>query len=162
MIILINIFRQPNQAFVLSIMEKVFFNQPYLQLYFNDETQMAKAVWVGFLGTAEIQTACAACLELLDQVRPYSWLADNRKMKAIRQQDQDWILTHFWPRLAHSSIQKMATLTSTDIFNQMAIENLFSKGSEHIKFDHQYFKTEIEAVKWLTEDLNQNRNMKMA
>lgn len=143
-------------------MEKIYSDQPFLQLYFNDETLMARAVWVGFLGSSEIQKAGDACLQLLDNVTPLTWLADNRKMKAIRQQDQEWILAHLWPRLTHSSIQKMATLTSTDIFNQMAIENILSKGGEPINFDHRYFRSEKDAFNWLSVGLLHNRKMKMA
>jgi hypothetical protein len=53
------------------------------------------------------------------------------------------------PRLSDSRISRMATLASEDIFNQMAIENLFARSNQHIRFNHQFFKNEQEALAWL-------------
>lgn len=143
-------------------METIYFKQPYLQLYYNQETQTARAVWSGFLSSAEIQTACFICIKLLEELNPKNWLADNRKMKAIRQRDQEWIIAELAPRLANSSLRKMATMVSEDIFNQMAIENIYTRAGQSIKFEHQYFKQEEAAAQWLQQDFGQNKKMKMA
>lgn len=88
-------------------------------------------------------------LRLIEDKNPVIWLADNRKMKAIRQKDQAWFEKEVLPRLGASSLRKMASLISEDIFNQMAVENIFTRGNKPIRFDHQFFKDEKEALTWL-------------
>jgi hypothetical protein len=72
-------------------------------------------------------------------------------MKAIRKQDQEWLLQEMAPKLGRSSLRRMATLVSEDIFNQMAVESMYQKANGLFRFDHQYFKDEISALLWLKQ-----------
>ncbi|MGV3586199.1 MAG: STAS/SEC14 domain-containing protein [Adhaeribacter sp.] len=132
-------------------MEEVYFKDDCLALYYNRQHRTARAVWNGFLSGETLRQAIEQCTRLLEEEKPLYWLADNRKMKAIRQKDQEWIQAHLVPKIVASSLRKMATLVSEDIFNRMAIENLFVKANDLIKFDHQYFKNEKAATQWLKE-----------
>lgn len=132
-------------------MEEVYFKEESLTLYYNRQTKTARAVWNGFISGDVLHQSIAQCLQLLEKEKPLNWLADNRKMKAIRQKDQEWIQGNMIPKLVTSSLQKMATLVSEDIFNRMAIENLYVEASDKIKFDHKYFKNEKVAAQWLEE-----------
>lgn len=129
---------------------QTFFDTEYLYLGYDEDRKLAQAVWNGFLNSQEFRTASQACLDLLQEHQPINWLADNRKMKAIRQHDQDWFVQEVIPRLAQSSIRKMATLVSEDIFNQMAVENIEAKANEVVLFDNYHFKSEEEAMHWLS------------
>ena len=132
-------------------MEEVYFKEDYLTLYYNRQNRTARAVWNGFLSGDVLRNAVEQCLRLMEEEKPVNWLADNRKMKAIRQKDQEWLQATMIPKLAASSLRKMATLVSEDIFNRMAVDNLFVRASEQFKFDHQYFKSELAANQWLEE-----------
>jgi hypothetical protein len=138
-------------AFVKTmLMETVYFENDHLTLYYNLARKMGRAVWTGFLSGEVFRSNTAASLQLIADKNPVFWLADNRKMKAIRQKDQAWLEKEILPRLAGSSIQKMATLVSEDIFNQMAVETLFIRSNHILRFDHQFFHREEEARTWLT------------
>jgi hypothetical protein len=132
-------------------MEEVYYQDEYLCLYYNRQNQTARAVWQGFLSGETLRQAITQCTQLLETKKPLNWLADNRKMKAIRQKDQEWIQANLIPKIVASSLHKMATLVSEDIFNRMAVENLYVRASDQIKFDHQYFKNEKAATQWLAE-----------
>ena len=133
-------------------MEEVYYKDDFLILFYNRNTKTARAVWDGFLSGETLRHATTQCLRLLEEEQPLNWLADNRKMKAIRQKDQEWVQSVMIPRLVASPLRKMATLVSEDIFNKMAVENLYRRSSDLIKFDHQYFKDEKSAAQWLEED----------
>ena len=135
-------------------MEDIYFKADYLLLYYNRQSRTARAVWNGFLSGETLRHAVAQCTQLLEEEKPLNWLADNRKMKAIRQKDQEWMQANMVPKIVASSLRKMATLVSEDIFNRMAVENLFVRANELIKFDHQYFKDEKAATQWLGEKLS--------
>ena len=128
-----------------------YFNQEYTQIFYNEDKKLGRAVWNGFLNSNEFRTASNACLDLITDYQLLYWLADNRKMKAIRQHDQEWFIQHIVPRLAKSSLRKMATLVSEDIFNQMAVESLELKANDLVSFDNYHFKSEAKALTWLAE-----------
>jgi hypothetical protein len=130
-------------------METVYFESEHVTLYSDPVRRMGRAVWNGFMSGEVFRSNVNTSLLLLEDKNPVIWLADNRKMKAIRQKDQEWFEKEVLPRLGASSLRKMATLISKDIFNQMAIENIFTRGDKLIRFDHQFFKDEQEALEWL-------------
>ena len=132
-------------------MEELYFREDYLCLYIDKNTRTVRAVWNGFLNGDTLRQAVNQCLQLITEQQPHFWLADNRKMKAIRQKDQEWLESVIIPKLMVSPLQKMATMVSEDIFNQMAVDNLHRKANNHVKFDHQYFKNEKAAAQWLEE-----------
>lgn len=131
------------------LMETVYFENEHVCLYYDPAHRLARAVWNGFMSGEVFRSNVSTSLRLIEDKNPVTWLADNRKMKAIRQKDQDWFESEVLPRLGTSSLRKMATLISEDIFNQMAVENIFTRGNKHIRFDHQFFKNEKEALAWL-------------
>ena len=120
-----------------------------LELIYDSDHDLIEAVWNGFISGDVLKSAVLTCIQLLEEKKPKNWLADNRKLKALRMKDQEWLAENLVPKLADSSIKKMATLISEDIFNQMAIENLYTKASETVKFEHKYFKSLAEARSWL-------------
>ena len=132
-------------------MEEVYYQDEYLTLYYNRKSQTARAVWNGFLSGEIMHNAVQHCIQLLEKEKPLNWLADNRKMKAIRKKDQEWMQAYMIPKIVASPLRKMATLISEDIFNQMAVDALFVKANNIIRFDHRYFKKEEEALAWLKE-----------
>jgi hypothetical protein len=142
-------FRRWQLAFWAMLMETVYFESEYVTLYADPVRRMGRAVWNGFMSGEVFRSNVNTSLRLIEDKNPVIWLADNRKMKAIRQKDQEWFEKEVLPRLGASSLRKMATLISTDIFNQMAIENIFTRGDKLIRFDHQFFKDEQEALEWL-------------
>lgn len=138
-------------------MRIIYFQNNVLTLSFDSERKTGYAVWNGFLSSHEFKEATTKCLELMEQEQLIHWLADNRNMKAIRQADQQWFAEHILPRLLQSSLQRMATLVSHDIFNKMAVENLMQK-VEHT--DHLYlrdFEDEAMAIAWLEAPIKEQR-----
>lgn len=143
-------------------MEIIYFENQHLTLYYDKAKSTVRAVWEGFLSGEELKAPVRHCLKLIDDERPRNWLADNRKLKAIRRQDQEWLEKNMIPHLATSSLRKLATLIAEDIFGQMAIDSIYSKSTNLINFEHQYFKSEEAAKAWLTQDISQNRTMNIA
>ena len=130
-------------------MEIVIFKNNHLTLYYNAERRMGRALWDGFLSGEIFRTSMLACAQLIEERKPLTWLADNRKMKAIRQKDQDWFEQVMFPIFIASPLEKMATLVSEDIFNQMAIETLHTLGTPLVRFETRFFHSEERALQWL-------------
>ncbi|WP_026462357.1 STAS/SEC14 domain-containing protein [Adhaeribacter aquaticus] len=137
-------------------METVYFANEHVTIYYDAATRTGRGVWVGFLSNEDLREPVRQGLKLIAEEKPVKWLADNRKLKAIRQQDQEWLQENMMPALAVSSLRKMASLITEDIFGQMAIDSLYSKATHLINFDHHYFTSEAEAYQWLEEDITEN------
>ncbi|WP_026462355.1 STAS/SEC14 domain-containing protein [Adhaeribacter aquaticus] len=127
------------------------FQNQYFIIYLNEENKIAKAEWTGFLTGEDLREAFLTCLKFIKQKQLKFWIADNKKMKVIKKQDQEWIVNEFLPLLAKTSLEKMATISSEDIFNQMAMTNILIKATPFLTFEHQYFNDERAAIKWLQQ-----------
>ena len=139
-------------------MDLVYYTNSQVTIYYDAANSTGRAVWEGFLSGEDLREPVRQCLQLINTEKPSRWLADNRKLRAIRQHDQEWLEANLMPQLAASSIRKMATLVSDDIFGQMAIDSLYSKATAIINFDHHYFKDEIMARLWLIQPVENYGN----
>jgi hypothetical protein len=135
-------------------MKQIYYQAPGLTLSFDPERLIAYAVWSGFLSSHEFQEASLQCIELIEEKGIIRWFADNRKMKAIRQADQQWFLENIMPRMLQSSLLRMATLVSEDIFNKMAVEQLLQRVGHIDQLVLRDFEEEKEALFWLMAPLD--------
>ncbi|WP_210462258.1 STAS/SEC14 domain-containing protein [Rufibacter roseolus] len=130
-------------------MRKIYYQTTGLTLSYDEDHATAYAVWNGFLASPELREAVLQCLELMESKGITRWLADNRKMKAIRQADQQWFLSNVIPRMLQSSLRRMATLVSEDMFNKMAVEQLLQRAGNLDHLAMRDFNDEKEALEWL-------------
>ncbi|RNI32445.1 hypothetical protein EFA69_03735 [Rufibacter immobilis] len=129
-------------------MRKIYYEAEGLVLSYDEGQQVAYAVWNGFLNSQEFREATLKCVELMEEKGILRWLADNRKMKAIRQADQLWFVDNILPRILRSPLLRMATLVSEDLFNKMAVERLLQRTGE-VQLALRDFDSEAEAMVWL-------------
>jgi len=43
-----------------------YFNQEYVQVFYDNDRKLGKAVWNGFLNSEEFRTASNACLHVIE------------------------------------------------------------------------------------------------
>lgn len=130
-------------------MKVLYFQNHGLTLSYDRELKMGFAVWVGFLSSRDFREATTNCIELIQQENLTRWLADNREMKAIRQADQQWFVETILPVLRQSSLKRMATLVSDDIFNQMAIDHIYEEAGNIDHIEMRDFNDDVKAMTWL-------------
>jgi hypothetical protein len=127
----------------------IFFEKPFCTICYYDDRSLGVGVWEGFLSSEEYRTCFLQGLALIEQRKLKKYLLDNRKLKTIRLLDQAWTVAVAGPRLAMSSLEKVAIIVSEDIFNRMAMDKMFVEGAHFIQFDYAYFREEREAMQWL-------------
>src|SRR5688572_10970878 len=108
-------------------MREIYFEKPYVTIYFDESKSLGIAEWRGSLTSADYREAFGKCLELTNEKKLANWLGDNRKLLAISEEDQEWTFQVAAPILLRSSLRKMATLVSEDIYSQMAVTGLFDR-----------------------------------
>ncbi|MFD2246821.1 hypothetical protein [Pontibacter ruber] len=109
-------------------------------------------MWNGRLQGPELREAFLLCMELIDRFSLTRWLADDRLMESISPADLQWSLEVYVPRVARTSLLRMARLPSQFENNNEAVEVMIDKGQDHVvHLIHRTFTSEAEAMAWLME-----------
>ena len=119
----------------------------------DKDKQLGKAEWRGFLSSPEFRENGLRCAQLCQDEKLERWLADQRTMRAIRQQDLQWAALELLPKLLATPLRRMAVVVSADIFNNMAMEQLYKRAGSIGDMVIKEFVTEEEALEWLLEPL---------
>jgi hypothetical protein len=129
-------------------MKVIYYETSHVCIWYDLSQQLGGAAWYGNIPSPAFREAFLKCTEVITENKLKNWLADNRKMEMMGQEDQAWIAL-MAPTILTSGLKKMATIVSEDIFHHMAIVDLFDKVSGQLTFQNHYFRQEAEALEWL-------------
>jgi hypothetical protein len=129
------------------------FQNDVVTVSYDLERQLGMAVWNGFLSSAQFREAVKICLDLMDEHRLLRWLGDNRKLRAIRQADQDWFVEYVMPRLVAGTIRRNASVMSEDLFNRMAVEQIIKRSGNLGDMALMDFDSVEAALDWLEQPI---------
>ncbi|MCJ8163861.1 hypothetical protein MKJ04_03340 [Pontibacter sp. E15-1] len=133
---------------------QTYFTNSFISIYYDQENHLGKAVWRGHLQGPELREAFLLCLEVIDRYNLTRWLADDRLMLSIAPADMEWSLEVHVPRMAGSSLLRMARLPSYSEENREAVDIMIDKGlHSDTKLAFRDFKDEKEAMAWLIQPL---------
>ncbi len=130
-----------------------YFQNHVVTITYDPEWKLGTAVWEGFLSSHEFREAVFMCLRLIEERKPLRWLGDNRKMKVIRQADQDWFVANALPQIQTCTIRRHATLVSEDIFNKMAVEQMIRRVDDIEALYLKDFDNKLQALAWVKEPI---------
>lgn len=108
-------------------MEQIYFKNSFVDIYYDKDLSLGKAVWKGDLIGTEYKEAVLLCLDLIDRHGLIGWLRDNRKMNSVRLDDLEWSIRVFLPKLLESSLLRLAILPSENEQNREAVETIYDK-----------------------------------
>ncbi|MBK0404786.1 hypothetical protein I5M27_17475 [Adhaeribacter sp. BT258] len=129
-------------------MKEIYYETRHICIWYDLSQSLGSAAWYGSIPTPEFREAFLKCTEVITEKHLKNWLADNRKMEMMSQEDQAWVEL-MAPTVLSSGLKKMATIVSEDIFHHMAVVDLFDKVSGQLTFQNHYFRNETEALTWL-------------
>lgn len=128
----------------------VYFEESYLRVTYNEEMKAVFMEWQTYATSQELRKGLEKGLELIKLKNASKWFADVQALGIISEEDQQWSNEDWFPRAIAGGIRKMAVLVSSDIFNQMTVEEIMSKVPK-INFVSQTFDDPNEAKKWLAK-----------
>ena len=134
-------------------MEELYYESHGFRLSYDVEERLGKAEWRGFLSSAEFRENSIKCIELAYKYSPIRWLADQKTMRAIRQEDLRWAGVEIMPKILASPIRRMAIIVSVDIFNNMAMEQLTKRAGNLGDLVVKEFEDEAMAMLWLLQPI---------
>ncbi len=128
--------------------DRVYFNRPGVALVTWNPDLRAVCLESQGLHTSESQDVLDGIIRALRAHHGSRWLLDGRKMKVIKQADQDWITRNWLPRAAAAGLRLAAIVTPTSAVAMTNIDDV-ARVSEH-GIDVRFFSTVEKAAEWLT------------
>jgi len=95
--------------------DRVYFNRPGVALVTWNPDLKAVCLESSGLHTSEAQAVLDAIIRALRAHHGSRWLLDGRKMRVVKQADQDWIAKNWLPRAAAAGL-KLAAIVQPTIF----------------------------------------------
>jgi len=134
---------------------QVYFKNNYVTFLYDKNARLGKAEWRGQLRGPELREAYLMVLDMIDRFYLTRWLADDRMMGAVEPADLQWSLEVYIPRIAKSSLLRMARLPSKFEENLQAVGVMIDKGHSYdLHLTFRDFENEEEAMAWLMEPLS--------
>ncbi|WP_347157562.1 hypothetical protein [Pontibacter chitinilyticus] len=137
-------------------MLQLYYKTEFIRVSYEEEWQLGVAEWNGFVSSGELRKAALNSLNFVHEKNITRWLADRRKMRAIRQQDQQWTVEEFIPKMMASPLRRLATVISEDMFNKMALEQIIRRSSGFGDIALRDFDNFAAAMAWLKTPLSEN------
>ncbi len=129
--------------------DHVYFNRPGVALVtWNPDLKAVCLESQGWADTSESQAVLDAIIRALRAHRGSRWLLDGRKMKVIKQADQDWITRNWLPRAAAAGLRLAAIVMPTSAVAMTNIDDVARVSENGI--DVRFFSTVEKAAAWLT------------
>ncbi len=103
--------------------------------------------WHGYATGSQFRRVGESQIELMKEHSLTKVLSDNREMKIVSMEDQEWTMYNWLPRALKTGYNACAIITSTDYFSRIAMENVASKIGDQLTI--RYFDDIEQAVEWL-------------
>ncbi|WP_018476277.1 hypothetical protein [Pontibacter roseus] len=131
---------------------QLFFQNNFVKLSFDKQSQLGIAEWTGRLHGAELRESFLLCLEMINRFSLTKWLADDRRMGPITPDDLEWSLEVHVPNMAKSPLQRYAHLPSQFDTTRDSVDSMINKGHTYgLNLTLRDFKSKQEALAWLME-----------
>jgi hypothetical protein len=130
----------------------VYLQTPNVVVQWDAATRCVVIEWKDFAFGEEYRTALNTVLQALEENKSGKLLADSRRMKAIPQEDQEWLMKDWVPRSAKVGLKHSAVVLPKSTLGQMTLQRLGQAGGGKrlVSSDGaSYFETIEEARKWL-------------
>jgi hypothetical protein len=130
----------------------VYLDTPHVLVQWDSSTRCVVLEWRDFAYGDEYRTALDKVVHALEQNRANKLLSDSRRMKAIPQEDQEWLIKDWVPRAAKAGLKHLAIVLPKSALGQMTLQRLAQVGPDKRLVSNDgtsYFETVEDAKRWL-------------
>jgi hypothetical protein len=127
----------------------VYFNHPGVAVVTWDATIRAVHIeWQGWADSTEFVALNEAGLRALMEHHGSRFLSDSRKMKVVRQSDQDWLSGDLFPRALAAGLRRVALIVPKSALAMTNVDRI-ADSVPATQLAVAYFATVEEAREWL-------------
>ena len=122
---------------------------PFLNILLHTgTTKVLETEWLGFAGSADFREALTETLHLAQLHRVTGWVADDRRLGAVRPKDLDWCRTTILEPLSELGVRRFAHLESEEVLNRLTINGMYQSAVPGLNYEFRHFTSPIEARAW--------------
>lgn len=126
----------------------IYFEKDYLRIDYDQEENLITMNWKEAVVSEEFREGLNKGLECVEEHSIKHWLADVREMGALSNDDQEWSNNEWFPKIIKAGIKFMGVVISSDIFNQMTVDEIMTKVPQ-TDIVHRNFDNMDKAKEWL-------------
>jgi hypothetical protein len=120
-----------------------------LQLFWDTKAGYHIAEWHGFAKAERLRNAAHACVYAARERASSRWLADMADFSVVGQEDQAWIVSDFYPRLAESGLRYMGVVLPVKAVAQLSARRVNTAYGARGSIVFEYHGTRAAAARWL-------------
>jgi len=124
------------------------FQQKYVHLGIDHPAGIIVAKWIGFLQLDEVMEGCRALGAAIRTHQIKLHLSDHTELKLLKASVQNYLIGEAFPEAERSGVEKVAVLTSHDVFTQATVQNVNGQ-SESSRLKIATFPTREACYAWL-------------
>ena len=122
---------------------------PYLNILLHTGSRnVLESEWLGFAGSADFRAALMELLRLARQHHVTGWVADDRRLGAVRPKDLEWCQLELLVPLAELGLTRFAHLESEDTLNRITINGMYQKNLPGLPYEFRHFTSLPAARSW--------------
>ncbi|OGX85596.1 hypothetical protein [Hymenobacter glacialis] len=140
--------------------DKTTLTEPYGTIQLAPEVPSIVLTWTGFANSEQLRNLMDETLrqyigETKRHKGPVGWIADLQGLGAVKQVDQEWLLTHWNPRAYVAGVRYIAFVEAESVFGKISGKQYVTNvaQSEEFTFHIRYVPTLAAAKAWLAEVL---------
>lgn len=131
-------------------MTKTLASYSFLNLYLHTGGRHAvlETEWLGFAGSADFRLALTEALRLARLHHVAGWVADDRRLGAVRPKDLAWTHTEVLLPLSELGVLRFAHLESEQVLNRLIIDGMYQTAVPGLRYEFRHFTQLPEARAW--------------
>lgn len=130
-------------------MTKTLATYPFLNLLLHTSpVPVLETEWLGFAGSTDFRAALLETVRLARLHKVVGWVADDRRLGAVRPTDLDWTHTHLLRPLHDLGLRRFAHLESLEVLNRLTINGMYQTVLPDLDYEFQHFTDLAAARAW--------------
>ena len=122
---------------------------PFLNILLHTGTHnVLETEWLGFAGSTDFRQALTELLRLARLHHITGWIADDRRLGAVRPKDLTWTHTNLLVPLSELGVRRFAHLESEEVMNRLTINGMYQSAIPGLAYEFRHFSSLTEARAW--------------
>ena len=126
----------------------------YATIYWNEELKAVELWWEGEISSEGWRQGLTETLATVKQYKSSRLLIDDRKLRVVLPEDQQWAVQVLIPQFEGAGIRKLASISPESVVAQMSINRMVRKvvaTESGTAFQMLFFTTPEEGRAWLMQ-----------
>lgn len=130
-------------------MTKTLADWPFLKLLLHTgPTPVLETQWLGFAGSTDFRAALLEAVRLAQLHQVAGWVADDRRLGAVRPKDLEWTHACVLTPLDELGVRRFAHLESAEVLNRLTINGMYQTALPGLRYEFRHFTDLAEARTW--------------